>query len=151
MAMAIATLSSNAKPVSMADAAEICGLSRRYLDQLGPPLKNAGLLRARAGRGGGYALAKPPEQIRVREIVEAAIGPIAIADCANGSSDCTDPEACRARDLWRLVNRRICSYLEEFTLADLVDDDWPARAATELASLDGLTGEDRPSIGGSSE
>jgi len=135
MMMAIAKLSAGDTPVALGDAARHCGLSRRYLDQLVPPLRGAALVHARMGRSGGYVLGRPPEEIRLKDIIEAAIGPIAITDCVEPTVDCLHMDFCSCRSLWSLINRRICKDLEEFTLADLLDEAWPQRVAEELARL----------------
>ncbi len=136
MMMAIAKLSSGDRPVALRDAASHCGLSRRYLDQLVPPLRSASLVIGRMGRSGGYILGREPEDIRLKDIIEAAIGPIAIAECVLDSVDCLHRDFCSCRGLWALINRRICRDLEEFTLADLLDEGWPQRVAEEFAKLE---------------
>ena len=141
MMMAIAKLSVDGKPVSLSDAATHCGLSRRYLDQLVTPLRNSSLVRGRMGRGGGYLLGRPPEEIRLKDIIEAAIGPIAIADCVAGFQDCMYHEFCTCKGLWVLINRRISTYLQKFTLADMLAPTWNEKLAEEMAMLDAIEEE----------
>jgi Rrf2 family protein len=47
------------------------GLSRKFLAQVLVELRDAGLVLTQRGSDGGYALARPPEQIHVVEIFEA--------------------------------------------------------------------------------
>jgi Rrf2 family transcriptional regulator, cysteine metabolism repressor len=42
-----------------------------YLDQILAALKSAGIVRSVRGAGGGYNLARPPERIRVGDVVRA--------------------------------------------------------------------------------
>ena len=52
-----------AGPTSVRDIAERTGLPQAYLEQILLALKGAGLVRSKRGVGGGYVLARPPEQI----------------------------------------------------------------------------------------
>lgn len=132
MMITIAKLSDNGSKVGLGDVAEQSGISRRYLEQLVTALRNATLLRAAPGRGGGYSLARDPAEIKVREIVEAAIGPIAIADCLFDSEQCVQAEYCNCHALWMLVNHRITSVLEEHTLADIMQPNWRQRILRDV-------------------
>ena len=50
--------------VSLREVADGEDISLKYLEQLVRPLMQAGLLRSVRGKGGGYALARPAEEIR---------------------------------------------------------------------------------------
>jgi Rrf2 family protein len=132
MMMTIAKLSDNGDTVGLGEVANHCGISRRYLEQLVSALRNASLVRAVPGRGGGYALARDADRIKVREIIEAAIGPIAIADCLGETEDCLQSDFCSCQALWKLINYRITSVLDEYTLADIMAPDWRQRILREI-------------------
>jgi Rrf2 family protein len=139
--LALSRLETNGDPVRLEDVADHCGLSLRYLGQLIGPLKNAGLVHARAGRRGGYLLARPPGEIPLRDVVEAAIGPISIVDCVGHPTDCMQSEYCNCLGLWSLINRQIRKSLEQFTVADLLAEDWPRRIEREMAALEQGAGD----------
>jgi Rrf2 family cysteine metabolism transcriptional repressor len=109
------------KTVSLKDIAERTNISRRYLEQLVISLKNASLVRAKAGRGGGYSLVKPPAAIDVGEIVEAAIGQINIVDCVLEPGACDKSGDCGCRSIYCDINERITDTLNEITLQSLLD------------------------------
>ena len=132
MMMSIAKLSSEKKPVGLSNVSKHSGISRRYLEQLVPPLRHASLLHAISGRDGGYLLAKGPEQIKLGEIITAALGKIAVTDCAVCADACTNSSTCNCRDLWALINYRITETLNEHSLADLLRDDWHSIVEGEL-------------------
>jgi Rrf2 family protein len=134
--IALGKLSTKADPVGLGDISRQSGISRRYLDHLVVPLKNASLIRGRSGRGGGYVLAKNAEEIKLGDIIEAAIGPIAITDCAVEPDLCMFSDYCNCRDLWTLINRRITAVLDDYTLADMLSDSWPATVQEELHKMD---------------
>jgi Rrf2 family protein len=111
-------------PVSLATVAERTGISRGYLEQLALALRNARLVRGIAGRYGGYELIVPPSEITIRQIVEAAIGPIYVVDCLEDPTTCPRAEFCECRIVYALINNRIAEVLREYTLADLLKPSW---------------------------
>jgi len=108
-------------PISLAAVADNEHLSRGYLEQLAHTLRTAQLLRGVCGKGGGYKLAREPEEISVRDVIEAVIGPINIVECVEKPKVCPRSDTCECRGVYTLINRRITEALEGFTLADLRD------------------------------
>jgi len=112
------------------------GISGKYLGQIIIPLKAAGLVVSQRGSHGGYSLAKPPEDITIRDVVEAIEGRIAPAPCAGEASsdpECVEsPRACErattcvVAGVWRKLQADIGGSLASFTLGGL------ARQAREL-------------------
>ena len=74
---------------AVADSQDI---SPKYLERIFGTLRARGLLRTVRGPYGGYALARPPETITLREVCEILDGPLAPVDCV----DC--PELCPRED-----------------------------------------------------
>jgi len=107
------------KPVNLTEIAKSTSVSKRYLEQLVIPLKHASLIRGVSGKEGGYLLAKPAEEIRVGDIIEASIGPINIVDCVDDPESCMKTEWCECRALYVMLNRRIQDAFNSVTLADL--------------------------------
>jgi Rrf2 family cysteine metabolism transcriptional repressor len=135
MIMAIAKLSSGNSPVGLGEVSRHCGISRRYLEQLVTSLRNAQLVRSLSGRGGGYALARSPEKIKLGEIITAAIGPIAVTDCAVDPKTCISSEYCNCQGVWALINLRINQVLSEYSLADLMDKDFHKKVQKEISNM----------------
>jgi Rrf2 family cysteine metabolism transcriptional repressor len=114
------------------------GISEKYLGQIVIPLKAAGLLTSHRGAHGGYSLARPPEAITVRDVVEAiegTIAPVPGVDPAAGAGTGEwgeDPSggyratSCVTGRVWRKLRDDIVSSLSSFTLAEL------ARQAREI-------------------
>lgn len=117
--MDIARYSKEGNPVHLRDIATRNNLSKGYLEQLVGSLRNAQLLRSFSGRGGGYMLVRPPEQVSLLEIIEATIGPINVVDCVAHPEECMNAEYCECRSLWDLLNGRITGLLGGFSLEDL--------------------------------
>src|SRR5580704_13810328 len=109
-------------PTSVRDIAERTGLPQPYLEQILLALKGAGLVRSKRGVGGGYVLARPPEDITLAQIVSAVDGPIAAGDFGEPHTDgaCDHEGQCVLLALWAEVGDSIRVYLQSFTLADMV-------------------------------
>lgn len=121
MMLKVARMSSTGAPVSMSVIARETDISKSYLEQLAIPLRSAGLLRGRAGRSGGYMLSKPPAEIKVREIVEAVIGPIDVVECVGDPDHCARSQECQTRLVWALITNRVRSMLDDYSLEDLTN------------------------------
>ncbi|MCG6948843.1 MAG: Rrf2 family transcriptional regulator [Acidobacteria bacterium] len=111
-------------PISLASVAERTGISHGYLEQVALSLRNAGLVRGVAGRHGGYKLSSSPEDISIRQIIEATIGPICVVDCIEEPESCPRAESCECRVVYAMINLRVGEVLEEYNLADLIDPGW---------------------------
>jgi Rrf2 family protein len=110
-------------PVNLKIISEKTSVSRRYLEQVMIPLKNADLVKGVSGKNGGFVLAKPADQIKVGDIIESAIGKINIVDCVKDPDTCMKTEWCECRPLYLLINSKIVEAMNEFTLADLSDQE----------------------------
>ncbi len=110
-------------PPSVRDIAERTGLPQPYLEQILLALKGAGLVRSKRGVGGGYVLARPPDEITLSQIVSAVDGPIVAGDFgephANGA--CDHEGQCVLLSVWADVGEHMRTHLDSFNLADMVD------------------------------
>ena len=111
------------KEISQAEGLD---LKLQYLEQLVKSLREADLVESTRGAHGGYRLARPPEQIRMGEVVRALEGQIAPMICATeGDMDVVCPrlDGCSTTYLWRRLRDAITATLDAVTLADLVAED----------------------------
>ena len=69
-------------------------------------------------------LAAPASKITIRQIMEAAIGPVCVVDCVDEPESCPRSQFCECRIVYAMINRRVADVLEDFTLEDLVDPSW---------------------------
>ena len=77
------------------------------------------------GPGGGYRLLRDARDIRVRDVVEALEGPMALAPCVGygEGAACPRAEHCATRQLWQQLSRAVSEWLDGYTLQDLLDRD----------------------------
>ena len=110
-----------AGPTSVRDIAERTALPQPYLEQILLTLKGAGLVRSKRGVGGGYVLARPPEQITLSDIVSAVDGPITLGDFGlphqNGA--CDHEGQCVLLAIWGTVGEQMRKLLDDMNLADI--------------------------------
>src|SRR3954471_16479346 len=92
-------------PTSVRDIAERTGLPQPYLEQILLAVKGAGLVRSKRGVGGGYVLARDPEQITLGQVISAVDGPIVAGDFGephqNGA--CNHEGQCVLLSVWAEV------------------------------------------------
>jgi len=90
----------------------------RFLEQILQDLRKAGIVEARRGPRGGYALARQPAQISLAEVLHAVRGPLeemfGFDAPANGNGEDV-PLA-----VWTDVRARLVDVLERSTLQDFV-------------------------------
>src|SRR5512136_2027569 len=68
-------------PAQIQDITRRQEISPRYLEQIFQSFKKAGILNSKRGPQGGYFLARNPDEITVREILQAAEGDTMLVDC----------------------------------------------------------------------
>lgn len=121
--------------VQVADIAEAENVPKKFLELILLQLKSQGLVYSLRGKNGGYALARPPSQIMVGQIIRIIDGPLAPLPCASLSGyrkcdDCNDENACAVRAVMRRVRDAMAEIVDKTTLADaLATSRFGARAA----------------------
>ena len=104
--------------------AEAQSVSEKYLESIVVLLSRAGLVDGVRGKGGGYKLARAPEQYTVGSILrttEESMAPVACLD--SDAEACPRAAECRTLNMWRGLDKLINNYLENITLADLMHSD----------------------------
>jgi len=107
--------------VSVKRVSERQNISHKYLERIMRELKNSGFLKAVRGMHGGYALARSPESITLKDIIEALDGSLAPVQCVDHPESCSVENVCPTRDTWAEMKTAMETVLENTTLQDLVD------------------------------
>jgi Rrf2 family transcriptional regulator, cysteine metabolism repressor len=107
------------RPVRLADIAAERDMPLQFLEQVFAVLRRAGIVRSRRGASGGYALAKPPGEITVLEVVSVLDGPPSPADCTSGQ--CDRVERCGAASVWLEAQAALEEVLGGTTIAELLE------------------------------
>ena len=99
-------------------------ISEKYLENIIKLLVRAKLLNGVRGKGGGYRLAKAPEQYTVESILRITEDSMAPVSCLDANADaCSRSAECRTLPMWRGLDKLITEYFENITLADLMHND----------------------------
>lgn len=107
----------------------------KYLPSIIRTLARAGLIRTMRGNQGGVTLARPPEEINLREVIEAIEGPIVLVQCMKGPSQCAHEDDCTFLPVCEDIQGMMVSQLESTTFADLASGvDVKTRDAVKSAS-----------------
>jgi Rrf2 family protein len=101
----------------LADAAQV---SRGFALKIVRQLAKAGMLLPRRGVGGGVDLARSPEEITLRDILDASGSLRPINACMLEPRACDRSSYCAAHQLLRPLQETVDEELSKITLAQLV-------------------------------
>jgi len=112
------------KPMDADTLSRELDISKSFLAKILQTMARCDILNSYKGANGGFALAKPVEEITIHQITCAAEGKTpAVFDCSKSQKDCPSDIASTCQ-IWPVVNRlqeKIDTFLDKLTLADLLD------------------------------
>ena len=113
----------NGGTVTLREAADRQEISEKYLESIVKDLVRGRLVEGTRGKGGGYRLARPAEEIGVLEVLSLTEGTLAPVAClAEGSEPCPRAANCRTLPLWEGLDKAVRDYLGGWTLRDLMKE-----------------------------
>lgn len=101
---------------------ELCAetdLPRHFVAKIFQQLVRRGMLVSAKGRGGGFALARSPDEITLHEIVAIVDGAEQFDQCVVGMAECDDTQPCPQHDDFKVIRERIQAFLRETTLTQM--------------------------------
>lgn len=109
--------------VGVAELAADNAIPKKFLDTILAEMRNAGFVRSRKGKLGGYALARPASEIMTGHVVRVLDGPLAPIPCASRTryvpcADC-DIATCQIRQLMLDVRDAIAEVLDSTSISQL--------------------------------
>lgn len=117
------------REMNVREIAELQGVPYDYLGKIFTKLSRAGLVISSEGKGGGFILSRPPDQISVLDIVAAIDGEKSIFDCKEirqrlAVFETTPPEwacegICGVRAVMNIAQQRMEEALAQHTVLDL--------------------------------
>ena len=105
--------------MSAQELAAATGAFPAFLSKVVQKLVHAGILASKRGPGGGVALARPPEEIRLWDVIVALEGPDYLQGCVLGLETCDPERPCPLHHDWVKIREQIFDLLRAKTLADL--------------------------------
>ena len=109
--------------VTIAQVADRMALPKTFTPEILGLLARAGIAESKAGRGGGYRLARNPKKITMLEVVEAAEGSLANARCTLRGGPCRWEARCAVHDTWMKAGEALRRSLAGTTLARVANAD----------------------------
>jgi Rrf2 family transcriptional regulator, cysteine metabolism repressor len=109
------------EPIKLEELARRTAVPRSVLEQVMPPMRSAGIVRAERGARGGYRLNRPPEEITLERVVRLFQGQLAPIACATRThpEPCPMSVECSIRFVWEEVRDATIRVLGETTFAQL--------------------------------
>jgi len=112
-------------PTQIQDISRRQEISPRYLEQIFQSLKKNGILKSKRGPQGGYFLARTPDQITVKEIIEATEGDVKLVECTaikkTKTGKCVFDGSCVTQTVWSEAGTILNDYLGSLTLKTLCE------------------------------
>ena len=125
--MLIASRSGQAAFVATRDIAAELQLSPCFLTKILRSLTTAGILTSLRGPGGGVALARPPDQVSLLDMLCVLHGPALTRACLLGIPHCHDDGSCPVRSRWAKAHADLQTLFAGVTLQE-----WMLRAAASV-------------------
>ncbi len=126
-------------PATGRDIAARERLPADYVEQILLRMRRAGIVNSTRGARGGYALAREPEAISVRDVIQASELATFDLHCVShpvDSARCAAAEDCSIRPVWVLLQQRIDEVLEGVKLSDLLANEAVVRDRVGLPPFD---------------
>ncbi len=107
------------------EIAEKQKISVKFLEAILLELRNAGILGSRKGKGGGYYLLRPPQEVPLSKVIRITDGPISMLSCTSlffyeRCADCEEESDCKIRETALAIRDSTLAVLDQKTLADII-------------------------------
>lgn len=105
--------------VLLSEIAKAQDVPENYLAKVFQDLTKAGLVRSHRGARGGFSLARTPEDISLRQIIEAIEGPLALSRCLDPREGCERSPECPVHAALARAQDALVLSLDSVTLSSL--------------------------------
>ncbi len=94
-----------------------------FLTKILQPLIKAGIVSSQRGVGGGFLLARDPQEITMLDLLEAEEGKLKLNHCLIDESSCLRDAYCAAHQVWTEAQTEMVRVLKKHSIADLAARD----------------------------
>jgi Rrf2 family protein len=116
-----------------AEIAEQMDIPLKFLPQIMSTLARDGIVLSTPGARGGYALARPPQEITLLGVIESVEGALAARECVLRGGPCHWDDVCVLHESWRGIQEQLRASLDGVGFAELAARDAAlARGAVEV-------------------
>ncbi len=114
------------KPVLIEEISTEERIPKKFLEAILLDLRKAGILGSKKGKGGGYFLLKPADEINMAEVMRIFDGAIALVPCVahryyEPCEECIDEITCPIREVFRVIREQTVATLKDNTFAVLLE------------------------------
>jgi Rrf2 family nitric oxide-sensitive transcriptional repressor len=103
------------------DISQAYAISFNHLSKVAQQLTRLGLVIAQRGRTGGMRLARPPEEIRIGDVVRVTESNFKLVECFDPATNkCSITAACDLKDVLFEARDAFLRTLDRYTLADVL-------------------------------
>lgn len=115
-----------AGPTLISKLSEEESIPLQFLEQILLQLKRSGIVESKKGKGGGYSLVRPPDEVTLGSIIRIVEGPLAPLPCASDTAfrkcdECEDVRTCGTRFVMRQVRDATAKILDGITLSQVCE------------------------------
>ena len=96
------------------------GAPKNYLGKLLQLLSRRGLVESQKGLGGGFRLARAPENISLFDVIDAIEDTSRWSECILGNPSCSDSNPCSVHTRWGPVRDAYLDLIKSTKIVDLV-------------------------------
>lgn len=121
------------QPVKGEQLASAQEIPLNFLENILLELRHGGLVQSQRGADGGYWLARPPEEIKLADVIRAVEGPLANVRGARPETVAYTGPAAKLQDVWIAMRANLRAVLEELTLAEVASGNLPPEIAAITA------------------
>ena len=108
------------KVTSVSDLVDALKIPRPFLRKILQVLQKKGILSSFKGKGGGFQLAVPADQIYLSDIIEAFQGPIKLTECLFKKKLCPKVKCCPLKDKIDDLQKYVVKELRGVTLSEML-------------------------------
>lgn len=110
-----------ANPVPLTAIASRQDISKKYLEAIVKILVNGKLVNSASGKGGGYSLARKPEEYTIWEILKLTEESMSSVACLmDNAEECPRENTCQTVSMWRGYDNLVKEYFSNITIDQLI-------------------------------
>lgn len=107
--------------VTIGEIADAYRISRNHLVKVVHHLASTGFVHTTRGKGGGVRLMRPPEEIRLGEVIRITEGGFDLVECMNSQTNtCPIDQLCALKSVVQEALAAFTAVWDRYTLADVL-------------------------------
>ena len=109
--------------ISVSELVKELDIPRSFLRKILQTLNREGILNSFKGKGGGFALALPPEKILLLRLIDIFQNSVKLTDCIFREKICADVGTCPLKNRINAIEQHVIAELKSTTIESLLKED----------------------------